>query len=54
MGWIDLHRDIHWLDYVSQLSSLSELYLPDCQLNNMISSLGYVNFTHSLCPFSSF
>ena len=52
LGWIDLHRDIHWLDYVSQLSILSELYLPDCQLNNMISSLGYVNFTHSLTVLS--
>ncbi|KAJ9679397.1 hypothetical protein PVL29_021354 [Vitis rotundifolia] len=30
MSWIDLHRD---------------LYLPNCQLNNMISSFGYVNFT---------
>ncbi|KAJ9679388.1 hypothetical protein PVL29_021345 [Vitis rotundifolia] len=45
MSWIDLHRDVHWLDSLSLLSSLSELYLPNCQLNNMISSLGYVNFT---------
>ena len=52
LGWIDLHRDIHWLDYVSQLPSLSELYLPHCQLNNMISSQGYVNFTHPLTVLS--
>ncbi|KAL6320679.1 hypothetical protein AAG906_008679 [Vitis piasezkii] len=45
MSWIDLHRDVHWLDSLSLLSSLSELNLPNCQLNNMISSLGYVNFT---------
>ncbi|XP_010662759.1 receptor-like protein EIX2 isoform X1 [Vitis vinifera] len=45
MTWIDLHRDAHWLDSVSLLASLSELILPNCQLNNMISSLGFVNFT---------
>lgn len=45
LGWIDLHTDIHWLDSVSLLSSLSELYLPHCQLNNMISSNGYGNLT---------
>ncbi|KAJ9679400.1 hypothetical protein PVL29_021357 [Vitis rotundifolia] len=45
MTWIDLHRDVHWLDSVSLLASLSELILSNCQLNNMISSLGYVNFT---------
>ena len=45
MTWIDLHRDVHWLDSVSLLASLSELILPNCQLNNMISSLGFVNFT---------
>ncbi|KAL6320866.1 hypothetical protein AAG906_008866 [Vitis piasezkii] len=57
MTWIDLHRDVHWLDSVSLLASLSELILPNCQLNNMISSLGFVNFTSLTVlylPFNNF
>ncbi|KAJ9678980.1 hypothetical protein PVL29_021025 [Vitis rotundifolia] len=42
---VDLHREVHWLESTSMLSSLSELYLIECKLDNMSPSLGYVNFT---------
>ncbi|XP_034685273.1 receptor-like protein EIX1 isoform X2 [Vitis riparia] len=42
---VDLQREVHWLESTSMLSSLSELYLFACELNNMSPSLGYVNFT---------
>ncbi|KAL6320819.1 hypothetical protein AAG906_008819 [Vitis piasezkii] len=49
-GWIDLHRDVHWLDSLSLLASLSELNLPNCQLNSMISSLGFMGQLPHLSP----
>ncbi|KAL6342767.1 hypothetical protein AAG906_016601 [Vitis piasezkii] len=42
---VDLQRELHWLKSTSMLSSLSELYLVACELDNMSPSLGYVNFT---------
>ena len=42
---VDLQREVHWLESTSMLSSLSELYLIACELDNMSPSLGYVNFT---------
>ncbi|KAJ9701135.1 hypothetical protein PVL29_006469 [Vitis rotundifolia] len=45
MSEVDLQREVHWLESTSMLSSLSELYLYACELNNMSPSLGYVNFT---------
>ncbi|KAL6320656.1 hypothetical protein AAG906_008656 [Vitis piasezkii] len=46
MNWVDLHREVHWLESVSMFPSLSELHLSECELDsNMTSSLGYANFT---------
>eukprot|EP00261_Vitis_vinifera_P034048 XP_019075291.1 PREDICTED: LRR receptor-like serine/threonine-protein kinase GSO1 isoform X1 [Vitis vinifera] len=45
MSEVDLQREVHWLESTSMLSSLSELYLIACELDNMSPSLGYVNFT---------
>ncbi|XP_003634127.2 receptor-like protein EIX1 [Vitis vinifera] len=46
MDWVDLHREVHWLESVSMLPSLLELHLSECELDsNMTSSLGYANFT---------
>ncbi|RVX01893.1 Receptor-like protein 12 [Vitis vinifera] len=46
MNWVDLHKEVHWLESVSMVPSLSELHLLDCELDsNMNSSLGYANFT---------
>ncbi|KAJ9678979.1 hypothetical protein PVL29_021024 [Vitis rotundifolia] len=46
MNWVDLHREVHWLESVSMFPSLSELHLSHCELDsNMTSSLGYANFT---------
>ena len=42
---VDLQREVHWLESTSMLSSLSELYLVACELDNINPSLGYVNFT---------
>ncbi|KAJ9679440.1 hypothetical protein PVL29_021389 [Vitis rotundifolia] len=45
MPEVDLHKEVHWLEFTSMLPSLSKLYLDDCNLDNMSPSLGYVNFT---------
>ena len=46
MNWVDLHREVPWLESVSMFPSLSELHLLGCELDsNMTSSLGYANFT---------
>ena len=46
LGSVDLHREVHWLESMSMIPSLSELYLSGCSLDrNMVSSLGYANFT---------
>ena len=46
MNWVDLHKEVHWLESMSMLSYLSILQLDFCELDSMISSsLGYVNFT---------
>ncbi|KAL6343099.1 hypothetical protein AAG906_018936 [Vitis piasezkii] len=37
---VDLQRELHWLKSTSMLSSLSELYLVACELDNMSPSLG--------------
>ena len=42
---VDLHKEVHWVELTSMLSSLSELDLYDCKLDNMSPSLKYVNFT---------
>ena len=43
---VDLHREVHWLESMSMSPSLSELHLLRCGLDkNMVSSLGYANFT---------
>ena len=46
MDEVDLHREVHWLESMSMIPSLSNLHLSDCSLDrNMVSSLGYANFT---------
>ena len=46
LDWVDLHREVHWLESMSMIHSLSELLLSGCRLDrNMASSLGYANFT---------
>ena len=46
LSWVDLHREVHWLESMSMIPSISELDLSDCGLDrNMVSSLGYANFT---------
>ena len=45
MFQVDLHKEVHWVELTSMLSSLSELDLRDCKLDNMSPSLKYVNFT---------
>ena len=46
MDGVDLHREVHWLESMSMIPSLSELYLSGCSLDrNMVSSLDYANFT---------
>ena len=43
---VDLHREVHWLESMSMMPSLSELHLSDCRLDRtMVSYLGYANFT---------
>ncbi|KAJ9679437.1 hypothetical protein PVL29_021386 [Vitis rotundifolia] len=42
---VNLHKEVHWLEFTSMLPSLSELFLYDCKLDNMSPSLRYVNFT---------
>ena len=43
---VDLHREVHLLESMSMIPSLSELHLSGCRLDrNMVSSLGYANFT---------
>ncbi|XP_061370008.1 receptor-like protein EIX2 [Gastrolobium bilobum] len=45
LGGIDLHKETNWLQLVAMLPSLLELRLSDCKLNNISTSLEYVNFT---------
>ena len=46
LGSVDLHREVHWLESMSMIPSLSELCLFGCRLDrNMASSVGYANFT---------
>ncbi|KAL6320596.1 hypothetical protein AAG906_008596 [Vitis piasezkii] len=45
MHEVDLHREVQWVESISMLSSLSKLFLEDCELDNMSPSLEYVNFT---------
>ena len=46
MDGVDLHREVHWLESMSMIPSLSELHLSGCRLDrNMVSFLGYANFT---------
>ncbi|WKA07240.1 hypothetical protein VitviT2T_025088 [Vitis vinifera] len=45
MNEVDLHREVQWVESISMLSSISELFLEDCELDNMSPSLEYVNFT---------
>ena len=46
LGRADFHREVHWLESMSMIPSLSKLHLSDCSLDrNMVSSLGYANFT---------
>ncbi|XP_034680313.1 receptor-like protein EIX1 [Vitis riparia] len=47
MNGVDLHREVHWLESVSMLPSLSELHLSECELDsNMTSSLGTISEVH--------
>ncbi|RHN67612.1 putative leucine-rich repeat-containing, plant-type, leucine-rich repeat domain, L [Medicago truncatula] len=47
---IDLHKETNWLQAVSTLSSLFELHLQACDLNNFMtkSSIGYLNLSSLL------
>ncbi|XP_027364686.1 receptor-like protein EIX2 [Abrus precatorius] len=42
---IDLHKETNWLQLVTMLPSLTELYLSHCQLKDLSPSLEYANFT---------
>lgn len=42
---INLHRETHWLQYMTMIPSLSELYMSACQLDNISPSYGYANLT---------
>ncbi|KAM4099874.1 hypothetical protein ACB094_05G025500 [Castanea mollissima] len=42
---VDLHREVDWVQIMSEFPSLSELYLYNCQLDSLNPSLGFVNFT---------
>ena len=39
----NLHWDVDWLQIISSLSSLLELFLKDCQLDSLTPSVGFVN-----------
>ncbi|XP_027364682.1 receptor-like protein EIX2 [Abrus precatorius] len=45
LGRIDLHKETNWLQLVTMLPSLTELYLSHCQLKDLSPSLQYANFT---------
>jgi len=45
LGGIDLHKETNWFQLVTMPSSLSELYLMGCQLENLSPSLQYANFS---------
>ncbi|ESW15619.1 hypothetical protein PHAVU_007G087500 [Phaseolus vulgaris] len=45
LGGIDLRKETNWLQLVTMPSSLSELYLMGCQLENLSPSLQYANFS---------
>ncbi|XP_059649660.1 receptor-like protein EIX1 isoform X2 [Cornus florida] len=45
MRSVDLHMAVDWLQAVSMLPSLSELYFSSCQLVKIIPPLSYDNFT---------
>ena len=46
MEGVDLHREVHWLESMSMIPSLSKLILSRCRLDrNMDSSLGFANLT---------
>ncbi|KAI4351739.1 hypothetical protein L6164_006064 [Bauhinia variegata] len=42
---IDLHRETSWLQSLTMLPKLSELYLKSCHLGKIYPSLEYANFT---------
>ena len=42
---VNLHKEVVWLQIMSKLSSLSELYLSSCGLDSLNPSLRFVNFT---------
>nr|XP_025675714.1 receptor-like protein EIX2 [Arachis hypogaea] len=45
LSGINLQKETNWLQLVTMLPSLSELYLEDCRLQNIYPSLQYANFT---------
>ncbi|RDX90167.1 Receptor-like protein 12, partial [Mucuna pruriens] len=42
---IDLHKETNWLQLVTMLPALSELYMDSCQLKDLSPSIKYANFT---------
>nr|POF02322.1 putative inactive leucine-rich repeat receptor-like protein kinase [Quercus suber] len=48
MSYVNLSSALDWLQIMSRLSSLSELYLQGCHLDSLNPSLGFVNFTSLL------
>ncbi|KAK9116169.1 hypothetical protein Sjap_015116 [Stephania japonica] len=48
MGNVNLTITYDWLDHVNMLPNLQELWLGDCELHNLPSSLSFVNFTSLL------
>ncbi|KAL1340462.1 hypothetical protein AAHE18_09G016300 [Arachis hypogaea] len=45
LNGINLQKETNWLQLVTMLPSLLELYLEDCRLQNIYPSLQYANFT---------
>ncbi|MED6151775.1 hypothetical protein PIB30_085676 [Stylosanthes scabra] len=45
LSGINLQKETNWLQSVTLLPSLSELYLEDCRLQDIYPSLQYANFT---------
>ena len=48
MSSVNLSSALDWLQIMSRLSSLSELYLQSCHLDSLNPSFGFVNFTSLL------
>ncbi|KAK7274035.1 hypothetical protein RIF29_15105 [Crotalaria pallida] len=46
LSGVDLHKEAYWLQVFSTVPSISELYLENCQINNLTPPKGKANFTY--------